>query len=127
MQWSARSQATIQAHALADIFMNWQTHCFRQCPTSPVAGVRGYAAASGARGHIGGEDVVGVPVEVLAGAVVAHGGAGVGAPGGDLDIPQVNPGIEHGSHEGVPVGGPAFSGQLNWCYFMMRAAGSDTR
>jgi hypothetical protein len=29
----------------------------------------------------------GVPVEVLAGAVVAHGRAGVGVPGGDLDIP----------------------------------------
>jgi hypothetical protein len=49
VQWSARSQATIQAHALADIYMNWQTHCFRQCRTSPVAGVRGYAAASGPR------------------------------------------------------------------------------
>jgi hypothetical protein len=25
------------------------------------------------------------------------------------------------------VGRPAFSGQLNWCYFMLRAAGSGTR
>ena len=25
------------------------------------------------------------------------------------------------------LGGPAFSGQLNWCYFMPRAAGSGTR
>jgi len=34
------------------------------------------------RGHVGGEDVVGVAVEVLAGAVVAHGGAWVGVTGG---------------------------------------------
>src|SRR5438034_10362371 len=27
----------------------------------------------------------------------------------------------------VRVGCPAFSGQLNWCYFMLRAAGSGTR
>lgn len=27
----------------------------------------------------------------------------------------------------LAVGGPAFSGQLNWCYFMLRAAGSGTR
>jgi len=30
----------------------------------------------------------------------------------------------HGTQE---VGCPAFSGQLNWCYFMLRAAGSGTR
>jgi hypothetical protein len=33
-------------------------------------------------GHVGGEDVVGMAVEVLAGAVVAHGGAWVGVAGG---------------------------------------------
>jgi hypothetical protein len=27
----------------------------------------------------------------------------------------------------VPLGRPAFSGQLNWCYFTLRAAGSGTR
>ena len=27
----------------------------------------------------------------------------------------------------LTVGRPAFSGQLNWCYFMLRAAGSGTR
>ena len=35
-----------------------------------------------------------MPVEVLAGPVVAHVGAGIGVPGGDLDITQVNPGIQ---------------------------------
>ena len=55
---------------------------------------------SGAGGHVGGEDVVGVAVEVLAGSVVAHGGAGVGVAGGDLDITQINSGIQHGCDEG---------------------------
>ena len=64
-----------------------------------MAHVTGDAAASGAGGHVGSEDVVGVPVEVLAGPVVARGRAGIGVPGGDLDIAQVNPGIQHGCNE----------------------------
>ena len=40
-----------------------------------------------------------MPVEVLAGPVVAGGRAGIGVPGGDLDIPQVNAGIKHGRDE----------------------------
>ena len=32
-----------------------------------------------------------------------------------------------GRLRGLMVGCPAFSGQLNWCYFMLRAAGSGTR
>jgi hypothetical protein len=42
-----------------------------------------------------------VSVEVLAGAVLAHGGAGVGVPGGDLYVAQVDAGVEHGGDEGV--------------------------
>ncbi len=68
-----------------------------------MAHVMGDASVSGARGHVGGEDVVGVPVEVVAGPVIAGGGAGIGVPGGDLDIAQVDPGVEHGRDEGVPV------------------------
>jgi hypothetical protein len=67
-----------------------------------MAHVTGDAAASGAGGHVGGEDVVWVPVEVLAGPVIPHGGAGIGMPGGDLDIAQVNPSIQHGRHESMP-------------------------
>ena len=37
-----------------------------------------------------------MPVEVLACAVVAHRGARVGVPGGDLHIPQVDAGVETG-------------------------------
>ena len=40
-------------------------------------------------------------VEVLAGAVVAHGGARVGMAGGDLDVAKVDSGVEHGGDEGV--------------------------
>jgi hypothetical protein len=40
-----------------------------------------------------------VTVEVLAGPVVAHRGAWVGVPGGDLDIAQVDPGIETGREQ----------------------------
>ena len=43
-----------------------------------------------------------MPVEVLAGRVVAGRRAGVGVPGGDLDIAQANPCIEHGRDERVP-------------------------
>src|SRR5215468_12672902 len=54
---------------------------------------------SGARGHVGGEDVVRVAVEVLAGAVITHRRAWVSVAGGNLDIPQVHPGVQHGGDE----------------------------
>jgi len=53
---------------------------------------------SGPGRHIGGKNVVGVTVEVLAGPVVAHRGPGISVPGSDLDIAQVHPGIQHGRH-----------------------------
>jgi len=40
-----------------------------------------------------------VAVQVLPGPVVAHGGARAGVPGGDLDVPEVDAGIEHGRDE----------------------------
>jgi hypothetical protein len=43
-----------------------------------------------------------VAVEVGAGAVVAHGGVGVGVAGGDLDVAEVDAGVEHRGDEGVP-------------------------
>jgi hypothetical protein len=42
-----------------------------------------------------------VAVEVLAGAVVAHGGARVSVAGGDLNVAQADAGVEHGGDEGV--------------------------
>jgi hypothetical protein len=33
--------------------------------------------------------------------VIAHRGARVGVAGGDLDVAQVNPGVEHGGDEGM--------------------------
>jgi hypothetical protein len=60
------------------------------------------ASDSGAGGHVGGENVVGMPVEVLPCAVVAHGRAGVGVAGGDLHVAKVHAGVEHGGDEGVP-------------------------
>jgi hypothetical protein len=57
----------------------------RDRPCVWVASVGGFGwSCSG--GHIGGEDVVGVPVQVVAGTVVSHGGAWVGVAGGDLDV-----------------------------------------
>jgi len=38
-----------------------------------------------------------VPVEVLAGPVIARSRAGIGVPAGDLDIAQVNPGTDIGA------------------------------
>lgn len=40
-------------------------------------------------------------VEVLAGPVVADGGARVGVAGSDLDVAEVNAGVEHGGDEGM--------------------------
>ena len=44
---------------------------------------------SRAGGHVSGEDVVRVAVQVLAGRVVPPSGARVGVPGGDLDVAEV--------------------------------------
>ena len=40
-------------------------------------------------------------VEVVAGSVVAHGGAGIGVAGGDLHVAEVDAGVEHGRDVGV--------------------------
>src|SRR5258706_2305991 len=58
-------------------------------------------ARSGSGGHVGGQDVVGVAVEVLAGSVVTHRGARVGVAGSDLDIAKVHARVEHGGYEGM--------------------------
>jgi hypothetical protein len=50
---------------------------------------------------------------VLAGSIVAHGGARVGVAGGDLDIPEVDAGVEHGGDEGVPEHVRVHAGQLD--------------
>ncbi len=55
---------------------------------------------SGAGSHVGGENVVGMPVEILAGSVVTHRGPGVGVPGSDLHVAQVHACIEHGRDRG---------------------------
>jgi hypothetical protein len=47
------------------------------------------------------KDVVRVPVKVFAGSVISHRGAGIGVAGGDLDVPQIDPGVEHGGDEDV--------------------------
>jgi hypothetical protein len=42
-----------------------------------------------------------VPVEGRARAVAAHGGAGVGVAGGDLDVAKIDAGVEHRGDVGV--------------------------
>jgi hypothetical protein len=56
---------------------------------------------SGAGGHIGGQDVVRVTVQVLAGSVIPHRGARVGMTSRDLDVAQVDARVEHGRDEGM--------------------------
>jgi hypothetical protein len=51
--------------------------------------------------YIGSQDVVRVSVEVLAGSVIAHRGARIGMAGSDLDVPQVDPSVQHGCDEGI--------------------------
>src|SRR5580693_9472618 len=54
-------------------------------------------------GDAGGDDVGGVPVEAGAGAVVAHGGARVGAGCGLLHVAERDSGVETGGgDERVP-------------------------
>jgi hypothetical protein len=48
------------------------------------------------------------PLEPVAGAVVAHGGAGIGVPGGDPHVTQVDAGVEHSGHT---PSAPAFLAQ----------------
>jgi hypothetical protein len=56
-----------------------------------------------------------VPVEILAGSVVANRGPGVGVASGDLHVAQVDSGVDHRGHEGLPeeqaAGSAAFPGQ----------------
>ena len=73
-----------------------ETHYFRQCRVSPGPSRGEAEAGSGTGGHIGGEDVVGVAVKVLAGPVVAHRGTRIGVARGDLDVSQVDASVEHG-------------------------------
>ena len=42
-------------------------------------------AGSSAGRHVGGQDVVRVAVEVVAGSVISHRGAGIGVTGGDRE------------------------------------------
>jgi len=53
----------------------------------------------GGSGDEGGDDVVGVSVEVAAGSVVAGGGAGVGVSGGDLDVARRDSGVLQGASD----------------------------
>ena len=52
-------------------------------------------------GHVGGQDVVGVTVKILAGPVLPHRRAWISMAGRDLNIPQVHPGVQHGRNERV--------------------------
>jgi hypothetical protein len=53
-------------------------------------------------GEASGDSAGGVAVEVVAGAVVAAGGAGVGVAGGVLDVSEGCAGVEGVGDEGVP-------------------------
>jgi hypothetical protein len=95
-----RVRQTIPAPALPV----WPGTVVRDVPvrSSACQCVRSFGCVElGAGGHVGGEDVVRVPVEVLACPVIPHRGAGVGVAGANLDIPQIHPSVEHGGDESV--------------------------
>src|SRR6266568_173804 len=61
----------------------------------------GGVAGSCPGGHVSGQDVVGVAVEVVAGPVIPHRGTRVGVSGSDLHVAQVGAGVEHGRDVGM--------------------------
>jgi hypothetical protein len=61
-------------------------------------------------GHEGGQDVVGMPLQVRA---AWSGGAWVGVAGSDLDVAQVDTGLEHGGDEGVAQRVQVHAGQVD--------------
>src|SRR5438093_13699980 len=65
---------------------------------------KGARSASCSGGHVGGQYVVGVSVEIFAGAVVAPGGAWVCVVGGDLDVAETDAGGGFGALCAVLVG-----------------------
>ena len=71
-------------------------------PSSPAAMSTCPGSAGSGSSDEGHDDVCGVPVEVLASAVVDRGRAGVGVPGGELHVPQRHTGIERGHDERSP-------------------------
>lgn len=72
---------------------------------------------SGAGGHVRREDVFGVSVEILAGSVVAHGGARVRVAGGDLYVSEVDSSVEHRGDVGVPEHVRMHPWELDSCLF----------
>ena len=54
-------------------------------------------------------------VEVLAGSVITHGGAWVGVPGSDLDIPQVDARVQHGGDKCMAQHVRMRTGDLHTC------------
>jgi hypothetical protein len=62
-----------------------------------ICNVRFWSA--GGAGDEGGHDVGCVPVEGLAGTVIAHGGPGIGVAGRLLHIPERNAGIDGSAHQ----------------------------
>ena len=66
-------------------------------------------------------------VQVLAGAVVAHGGARIGVAVGDLDGAEVEAGIEHGRDKGVAGHGRVRFGHLDPGDFGLQVGESQSR
>jgi len=56
----------------------------------------------GGTSGVSGDDAGGVPIQAAAGAVVSHGGPGIGVRGGFLDVAERHPGVQGGGDERVP-------------------------
>src|SRR5665811_1758536 len=106
-RWSSRSTPHLHCAALPDTpFLGGMTLAVLGVTRDSSHSRNALSSAravlcSGSGGHVGGQDVVGVSVEGGAGTVVSHGGAWVGVAGGDLDVAQVDAGVEHGGDVGV--------------------------
>src|SRR5690349_20781582 len=81
------------------------TACVGNALTSAMSGVsrgcepRETQAGSCTGRHVGGQDVIRVTVQVVAGPVIPHRGAGIGVAGGDLHVAQVSASVETGREQ----------------------------
>ena len=79
--WRLLTSLSWDSRAVAAACSNRQGRAFHRASRTGAT-----AGGSGAGCHVGGKDVIGVAIEILACPVIAHRGARIGVARGDLDV-----------------------------------------